>query len=150
MDQHELASDAWLEVLRGLVAEGLAGVDLTGVEFCLSEEYHDPPAHLRRPGLDTIGWHLRISDGTWMVADVPDDAADLRVVADYESLIPLAVEILPDGGPGAETQARVDALIASGRLAMHGDRRRMPAAVTGLDLHNRLAPYTAPPAGGDR
>ena len=37
-------------MLRDLIVDGLAGKDLSGIEFTVCEEYTNPPAHLRRPG----------------------------------------------------------------------------------------------------
>jgi hypothetical protein len=59
----EFASPEWVDMLRGLIIEGLDGKDLSGLEFTLCEEYTDPPDHLRRAGSSSIGPHIRIADG---------------------------------------------------------------------------------------
>ncbi len=52
-EKFEFASPEWVDMLRGLISERLAGQDLSGVEFVLCEEYTHPPQHLRRPGSDS-------------------------------------------------------------------------------------------------
>jgi hypothetical protein len=143
MERYELGSEPWLDVMRAELADGLTGEDLDGIEFTLSEEYTDPPAHLRRGGAATIGWHMRISGGRFEVVGTPLDDADLRVVADYNALLPIAHEIHPDGGPTPETEAAIAALVAANKLELHGDRRGTPAVLAQVNLHNRLAPRTA-------
>ncbi len=61
-EKFEFASPEWVHMLRDLIVEGLAGKDLSGIEFTLCKEYTAPPAHLRRPGSDTIGWLTDITE----------------------------------------------------------------------------------------
>ena len=62
----EFASPEWVDMLRGLIQDGLAGQDLSGADFVLCEEYTNPSAHLRRPGSDSIGFHFRVLRARFM------------------------------------------------------------------------------------
>jgi hypothetical protein len=66
-EKFEFASPEWVDMLRGQILEGLAGKDLSVIDFTLCEEYTNPPAHLRRPGSASIGFHVRIANAPRMI-----------------------------------------------------------------------------------
>ena len=76
-------------MVRELVEEGLAGEDFAGISFSFCEENTDVPAHLRRPGSDTIGFQLvgRTFKIVWVVGDDQDSE---RLLGD-ERVRPAAV-----------------------------------------------------------
>ncbi len=90
MGKFELGCAAWVDQVRRLLDEALSAEDLVGVTASFCEEYTNAPEHLRPPGEDAVGWHLRIADGSISVEPRVLRDADLRVTADYETIRGLA------------------------------------------------------------
>ena len=141
--RYEFASPAWLAAIGALVAERLADVDLSGVTFSFSEEFTDPPAHLRRPGHDTVGWHYRITDGVLEIGGEPVDA-DLKVVADYATILPLSRTVLEgDDGAARAAAAVVAEAEAAGRYRREGRPPRWPQLAGLAGVHDDIARLTS-------
>ena len=138
-EKFEYASPEWVEMLRELILEGVAGQDLTGVEFALCEEYTNAPAHLLSEGRDTVGLLIRVEDGEVKVtSDVIDgSAATKKLICDYESAKRYAMRY-PD--PPLR-----DELIAEGlmRFEGEGDMSKLPAFWLALDTTSLIRPRTA-------
>lgn len=138
-EKFEYASPEWVDMLRGLIEEGVAGEDLSGVEFALCEEYTNVPAHLVPPGADTIGMLIRVHDGTVHVTSEVIDGADAtkKLICDYESAKRYSMRY-PD--PPFRDQ-----LVAEGLMKFEGegDMSKLPAFWLSLDTTSLIRPRTA-------
>lgn len=143
MEKFEFASTPYVEELRRQLEAALQEVDISGVEFCMSEEYTDPPVHLLKPEARSIGFYFRISGGRVEVRDHPRDDADVAIIADYQSILPFVrAEQGPHPHLDEATQAAVSQLISVGKLLIKGDLSARPEVVQRANLHDRLAPLT--------
>lgn len=136
---HEFMSPPWVAMAGREITNALAESDLDDVEpFTLSEEFTDPPRHLRRDG-DTIGFFVRVAQAHVEGGDRPDPNADCRVISDYAD----ALAVARDPESGSADPAEAERRIAEGRLRIEGDPALMPAVLQQLDLHRLLADQTA-------
>jgi hypothetical protein len=138
MRRYEFMSPEWISMARSRITDALAATDVTGETFTISEEFENAPRHLRRDGADTIGFSVRVGDGSVEVGDVPEPDADCRIISDYAD--GLAVARDPDAA--ATDPAEAQRRIAEGRLRIEGDPSRMPAVLQQLDIHRLLADAT--------
>ncbi|MGO8860756.1 MAG: hypothetical protein ACLQRH_08310 [Acidimicrobiales bacterium] len=138
-DKFEFASPEWIDMLRGLIVDGLAGCDLSGVDFVLCEEYTNPPKHLQRVGSDSIGFHTRVSDGQIQVINQVVDGAETtkKLICDYEWAKRYAMRF-PD--PKLRDQLMAEGLM---RVEGEGDMSKLPAFWLELDTTSLIRPRTA-------
>ena len=132
-------SPGWIGIARDVIVAALRGSDLSTVTFSLSEEFTEPPEHLRRPGRPTIGFSVRLDHGRVEVTGEPDETAAFRVISVYADALPLARD--PD--LAAADHKLMSERIASGRLKVIGNPADVPLVLQGLDIHRLLAPHTA-------
>jgi hypothetical protein len=135
---HEFMSASWIAMARREITRALQPGDLDVEPFTLSEEFTDPPQHLRR-GADTIGFFVRVGQGRVEVGDQPKPDADCRVISDYADALVIARD--PDAAATDPTEA--NRRVAVGRLRIEGDPAGMPAVLQQLDIHRLLARHTA-------
>jgi hypothetical protein len=141
-DVHEFMSPSWVAMARREITGALARRDLDVEPFTLSEEFTDPPAHLRSrsdPGSGTIGFWIRVGRGQVDVGGEPAPDADLRIISDYGD----AVELARDPDAAAVDPAEAERRLADGRLRIEGDPSQAPPALLQLDIHRLLAGHTA-------
>ncbi len=145
MSQVEFLSPGWLALFRAYVAEGLDGLDLSGIEFGLYELYKNAPEHLRQGGRSEIFFGFRISGGRVEFPDTPWEGATIKITADYAAMAPwvtLPLEQSRAIGVG-------ERLAKAGALWVEGDLRSRPEIMRRLNLHDRMAlvtkPYETPP-----
>jgi hypothetical protein len=143
LEKYEYGCPEWVAMVRGLVEEGLAGEDLAGINFSFCEENTDPPAHLRRPGSDTIGFYVRVEHGEVEVGDHPIDGTTFKIIGDYAAMREYALRPFPGANPDPETAALRQQMIAEGKMRVEGVRAEWPAVISDLDLHNRARLRTA-------
>jgi hypothetical protein len=138
-EKFEFASPGWVDMLRGLIVEGLAGRDLSGVNFALCEEYTNPPEHLRRPGSDSIGLHIRVAGGSIEVNDevIDGSQATKKLICDYEWAKRYAMRY-PD--PQLRDQLTSEGLM---RVEGEGDMSKLPQFWLELDTTSLIRPRTA-------
>lgn len=136
--KHEFMSPPWIAMARREITNALAGRDLGGASFTLSEEFTDPPPHLA-PGSGPIGFSIRIVAGDVEVVGRPEPEADLRIISDYADALPLARD--PDAA--ATDPHESERRIADGRLRIEGDPALAPPELMQLDIHRLLAGQTA-------
>ena len=142
MEKVEFGSREWVAAMRRVFEESVADRDLTGIEFSMGEEFTDPPAHLRREGSDTIGWHVRVRDGKVEVIDGPAADLDMRIVADYAMVLPMARVVMADQ-PDDEARQKITAENMS-KLRIEGDPTKLPPGfMESLGIHDKLAVITA-------
>jgi hypothetical protein len=135
----EFASPEWVDMLRGLILEGIAGQDLSGVEFVLCEEYTHPPEHLRRPGSDSTGFHICVGSGEIQVINevVEGAQATKKMICDYEWAKRYAMRY-PD--PKLRDHLMAEGLM---RVEGEGDMSKLPAFWLKLDTTSLIRPRTA-------
>jgi hypothetical protein len=138
MDKHEFMSPGWIETARQVITTALRSKDLSNIAFSLSEEFTNPPEHLRR-GAPSIGFTVRIAQGEVEVAGEPDEGATFRVISDYADALELARD--PDLA-AADPNLMLERL-TSGRMKIVGNPGDVPPVLQGLDVHRLLAPHTA-------
>jgi hypothetical protein len=136
---HEFMSGQWVAMARREITAALSGRDLDVEPFTLSEEFTDPPPHLRQGSSNTIGFFVRVGHGEVHVGDGPAPEADCRVISDYADALAIARD--PDAASADPGEAARRA--AEGRLRIEGDPSRMPAALQELDIHRLLASHTS-------
>ncbi len=143
MEKYEYGSPEWVAMVRELVEEGLAGEDLAGISFSFCEENTDAPAHLLRPGSDTIGFYVRVDNGEVEVGDQPIDGTTFKIVGDYSAMREYALRPFPGAKPDPDTAALRQRMIVEGKMRVEGVRADWPAVISNLDLHNRARLRTA-------
>jgi ketosteroid isomerase-like protein len=138
-EKFEYASPEWVDMLRGLIVEAIAGKDLSGVEFVLCEEYTNPPEHLRRPGSDSIGLCIRVTHGELHVTSeiIAAAQATKKMVCDYEWVKRYAMRY-PD--PKLRDQLMAEGLM---QIEGEGDMSKLPAFWLALDTTSMIRPRTA-------
>jgi hypothetical protein len=136
-EKFEFASPEWVAMLRDLIVTGLAGQDLSGIEFIICEEYTNPPAHLLRPGSSSIGLYVRIANGEVEVVNEVVDCATKKMVCDYGWAKRYAMRF-PD--PKLRDQ-----LMAEGLMRVEGEDEmsKLPAVWLELDTTSLIRPRTA-------
>jgi hypothetical protein len=140
-----LGSDDWVRLaertLQELVTERQSEISESRVHIC--EVFTDVPDDL--PGRDSRGrsaWNFLIDRGGVRVERGESDDADIKLLIDYQSVLPLARTIYTDDPVHMAEVARYrEQLESQGKMVTSGDRSATPAALAGLlsELHNRLA-----------
>jgi hypothetical protein len=138
-DKFEFASPEWIDMLRGLIVEGLAGQDISEADFVLCEEYTNPPEHLRRVGSDSIGFHTRVASGQIQVINEVIDGKETtkKLICDYEWAKRYAMRF-PD--PKLRDHLMAEGLM---RVEGEGEMSKLPAFWLELDTTSLIRPRTA-------
>jgi hypothetical protein len=141
----EFLSPEWLATVQRIAQRLLGNLDVTGVDFTISEELIDPPAVRARGAAGTLGWFLRIRGGVVQVGDQLPDDADVRVVADYDTHHDLTRRIWAGDPEAVATSKRLrEEATKDGRLRIEGDLAQAPDVVRQLaaGLHDPVAEIT--------
>lgn len=140
-EKFEFMSPGWIAAARERILSALVGKDLIlgGMKYTLCEKFTNPPAHLRRPGSDSIGFCVRLSDGHVEVEDQLADDANCTIISDYTD----ALAVARDPDAAAADPSVMAERVATGRLKIIGDPSAAPAVLTELDIHKLLACHTA-------
>lgn len=147
MEKVEFLSPEWMQLLRAIVIEGLAGKDLSGIEYSLCEVYKNVPAHLRRGAGPDIAFFVRIHAGKIEFGDHALADATFSVVADHASMAPWVclTHAETKERAGVEATVLMGRMIADGQMQVAGDLSARPACLAALNLHDQLAIRTKPP-----
>lgn len=137
---HEFASAGWVADVGRMITEGLAGEDLSGVDFSACEVFTDAPAHLCGAGEGVAAWYFRIRDGRIEVGQGVLHDASFEMRGDYQTILPIVRMTMADNPTAA---AAVEDAMTSGRLRTRGGHAGAPPALARLNLHDRMAPRTA-------
>lgn len=145
METFEFASDAWCAALFEQVRAQLGSVDLSGISWSQSEEFADPPEHLRPPNGQPLGWTMRIRDGRLDLSDSPADDVDFKVTASYDVIAPAARIIFAEADDlPSVIQSITAAVEADPQYQTYGDKARTPPelqrALAGI--HDEVARMT--------
>ncbi len=143
-DKREFASTEWVEAMREVVLGLLGGVDLSGIAFAFCEEYTDPPEDLRTEGEESIGWYLRIANGTAEVGAGVFADADFTVIADYQTVLPLARSVFAGDLEAGKQAAKVmQEAAAAGKMSTKGVASSLAERLPQLaGLHDEIARRT--------
>ena len=135
----ELASQQWLDALRGLIERYLERAG-AGVSLSICEVFTGVPEHLDQSGTGVIAWHCRIENGRLQFGRGEIFDADIKTIADYSFVLPFARMKL-DPGNMAEYERLQEQGRREGKLRRQGDLSIVPKAFYGM--HNDLAEITA-------
>ncbi len=147
---YEFGSPAWLDVLGGLILGAIGRTEqarqhagLPPLTFSMCEVFTDPPAHLGGAG-ERIAWHCVVENGHVLFETREADAVAYKIVADYQTILPIA-RLDTDASPeGADKMAAMfQAGIAAGKVKTIGARvdDGGPPPLDGV--HNAIARLTA-------
>ena len=141
---YEFASPGWMAFMHGIIAGRIAdlGDAARDLNFSICEVFTDPPASLSPTG-EPLAWHCVIRNGEVMFGASDREDVEVRVVADYASILPLARYDHARGDPAgaADIAAQGQALRASGKLVVNGARAERDPRVG--NLHDPIARVTA-------
>jgi hypothetical protein len=143
--KYPFLSPEWVDAVRRVIAALLAGADLDGIDFAISEQVTNPPPDRTPPNNEPLGWCLRIRDGRLDVDHKPLPDADYRLIVDYHTHHELARRIWAgDETAIAESRALRAQAVAEGKLRTEDDFARAPALVGSLvlRLHDPVAMLT--------
>lgn len=140
--KHEFGSPDWVGAVHDIVRDMLAGHDLSGVTYSLSEEYTDPPTHLSPDG-KSLGWHMEIGDGELRLGIGPRPGSMRQTRVDYAGVVPMALIVFENNPSGMDEVKRLAmALLEAGKLSVKG--RPLVEVFPHMDaLHDRIARITA-------
>lgn len=139
--KHEFASAGWFEFLREKI-EALLRDAPDDARWNVCEVFTQVPTHLSQTPDRQASWHGRIRGRELEFGQGEIHDADFKVVADYQTVLPLARLVFADD-PGA--QARVDETLEKanreGKMRVEGSRDSRPDCLDGL--HDAMARVTA-------
>ena len=141
----EFMSPSWVSEVRTIIENLLAGMDLTDVNFSISEEMTDPPQDRFGFPPQRVGWHMRLYEGIIDVGASPLDVADIRVVADYRTHHDLSRRVWAgDPVEMAISKSLREQAMLKGKLRTEGDLSAAPPLIRDLvlALHDRVANMT--------
>ena len=135
-EKFEFASQQWIDVARETLQNLSAGKDLGDLEVTFCEEFTDPPENLSPTGA-SIGWYMKIANGELEVAAGGLKDADMKVIADYATVLPLV------RATHAEMAANPpDAAALASKMSREGDAAKMASLTWMSQLHDLLAART--------
>ena len=144
METYPFCSAAWVGVAREYIEAQCAEHDISGIETAFCEKFTDAPNEIATEGGDVTGWYFRIGRGKVEVGHGVIDDADVTIVADYETIVPLARTVF-EGNPegAAEAQKVLEEATTQGRMRREGNADAMGATPFLAGLHDVLARRTA-------
>jgi hypothetical protein len=129
---------------RSFIEAQAARSDLSGIEVSFSEIFTDPPAHLDPERRGRIGWYFRVANGRVEVGEGVLEGADVGIVGDYATVLPLARVVHADDPQAAEAAGRdAERAISEGKLRFDGDRARLATLPWTAVLHDTMARQTS-------
>ena len=144
MEKFPFCSAAWVGVARNYIETQCADNDLSGIETAFCEKFTDAPDDVTTDGDGITGWYFRIAAGKVEVGHGVIEDADATIVADYETIVPLARMVF-EGNPegAAEAQKVLEEATAQGKMRREGNADAMAATPFLAGLHDVLARRTA-------
>ena len=129
----DFAGEAWVDVVRGVLAELVAEHADADTRFSACEIFTDAPAHVAASG--TAAWHFYVDGKSVKIGIGEVDDADVTIRADYEAALPGARTVYTP-----EYVAKMAANPPPKPPEVEGDTSVFPPWL--VELHNRLAPIT--------
>ena len=142
-ERYEFGSRDWFHALDRAIRRlaDAAGAEMTDVRWSVCEVFTDVPAHLAQTSEGKAAWHCRVRGREIDFGLGEIDDAELKIVADYATALPLAHAVLAD----PEVQARVNETLAqammAGKMRIQGSLDARPAAFA--NLHDEMVAVTA-------
>ena len=135
-EKYEVGSERWIDTLRELLEDGLAGADLTGVQVAFYEECLNPPAHLLAAGETSVAWTVRVDENGAQVDRGRIADPDFFLELDYTAALAIANVSVSD----PELPRIMADFEEKGLLRRGGDGSKMPPQVGAawLKLHDEL------------
>lgn len=144
MEKYPFCSAEWVGVAREYIEAQCAENDVSGIETAFCEKFTDAPENVATEGGGITGWYFRIARGKVEVGHGVIEDADATIIADYETIVPLARTIF-EGNPegAAEAQKVLEEAAARGKMRREGNAEAMGATPFLAGLHDVLARRTA-------
>ena len=139
----EFCSTPWIDAMRRIIEEEIDTGLLAAVEYSQSEEFSNPPEHLRHDGALTIGYTILIADGRVQVLDRPSVDVLFHVVGDYALMADVARTPFGVAGVPHHVAELLRRAVDAGTLHIDGSRAARPEALDSLGLHDRMAALTS-------
>lgn len=145
--KYEFCSEAWVALARDYLVNAVGDADFGDAGFSFSETFTDAPANLAESDSTSTGWYVIVADGELRVEKgiLPD--ADIRITADYATVLPLARMVFEGNPEGVAEAAKLGAAAAAaGKMSTEGDMTAMAKvptlAAAFAKLHDALARRT--------
>ena len=139
--KYEFASPGWFKFLHETM-ETLTRDAPDDLRWGVCEVFTDVPEHLSQTPNQAASWHcyIRGSDVKFGHGEIHD--ADFKVVADYQTVLPLARLVLGDE-PDSETKVAqaLEKAVRDGKIRIEGSRESRPTHLE--PLHDAMARVTA-------
>nr|WP_070960800.1 hypothetical protein [Hyphomonas sp. Mor2] len=141
--KYEFAGPEWRAFMHGMVQERLNQLDpdesAKSWSFC--EVFTDAPVHLQTDGTKAA-WHFIVRDGEVAFGDTDLEDATMKVVADYQAILPLArYDTRGEPDRQAELGAMSQKLMAEGKMTVSGDPSALDPRLG--SVHDPIAAVTA-------
>ncbi|MGH7805959.1 MAG: hypothetical protein ACREQJ_16545 [Candidatus Binatia bacterium] len=142
-EKHEFGSRGWFDALHLAIAKIVreGGPEVESVRWNVCEVFTDVPAHLAQGPGDRAAWHCRIRGREIAFGLGEIDDADLKIIADYATALPLARVRLADPGAQERVNETLMNAIGAGKMQILGDFGARPPAFAGL--HDEMVAVTA-------
>jgi len=140
---YAFASPGWMAFMHGLVTERVRRfqTEALDISWSLCEVFTDPPADLSPDG-SPLAWHCIVRDGEVTFGEGERDDVDVKIVIDYEAVVPLGrYDTRGEPARQAELAAMAQALRDAGKMQVIGDRSKRDPRVG--DFHDIIARVTA-------
>ncbi|MDA0790283.1 MAG: hypothetical protein O2780_12600 [Proteobacteria bacterium] len=142
-NKYEFCSSQWVDYARQYLKQASDGADLSGIEIVFNEVFTDAPDHLALDDKGRTGWYLRVANSEVEVDRGILDQADVRIIADYDTILPLARMVFAGNTKlAAEAQQAIAAATESGKMHREGDATKMAGLPWTGELHDALARRT--------
>lgn len=142
--KYEFASRPWFAALHAIICEKarIAAAAQPDFSYAICEVFTDAPRELATGPDGRIAWHAIIhgSEVTFSLSEIA--TADMKAVADFNSVLPLAsYDTMNQPQRAAELQAMSQALVAAGKLHISGSS--LAASANPMSsLHDAIARLT--------
>jgi hypothetical protein len=141
--KYAFASPGWMAFMHGMMTERARRLfaEAPEVAWSICEVFTDPPRDLSPDGRPLV-WHAVVRDGQVTFGDTVRDDVDVRIVVDYQAVLPLGrYDTRGDPARAAELAAMGQALRDRGLMTVVGDRSGRDPRIG--DFHDAIARVTA-------
>lgn len=141
--RHEFGSTGWFDALHQAIERlaTAAGPEMSAVTWSVCEVFTDVPAHLAQARDGKAAWHCRIRGREIAFGLGEIDDADLKIIADYATALPLSRTLLADPEAQASVNEALGQAMMSGKMQIHGSLDARPAVFA--SLHDEMVEVTA-------
>ncbi len=140
--KYDFAGPQWVAFMHGLICEKVAalGDQMKGLDWSFCEVFTDPPPELSPDG-SPLAWSCVVKGANVEFFDDDLPGAAVRIVADYNAVLPLArYDSKGDEARAQELASMSQELVRTGKLIVHGDRTQQDSRIA--NLHDPIAGVT--------